>query len=299
MDRDHGHKVRVRLVAGFVLLLFAALLGRLYMIQAVDAAWYGAMARGQHQVRVALSECRGTIRDCRGRELAVSAPAQSLFADPRLIVDKQATAHRLAHCLGLDEQSLLGRLEKRLDEVCVQRSLTVLQMRKLRQSPLLSLPDEALTLRDGALYARPASIRDARTVAAELAPLLNREACQVRQDLEGYVRFAWVKRKVTEEERKRVMQAGELAGLGVVPEYERTYAQGKLAPQLIGLVNIDGVGLEGLELAFEGTLAGRQGFATYARDATGRYFSRPGLPRKEPERGAEGGGEEGAGGGGG
>jgi cell division protein FtsI (penicillin-binding protein 3) len=87
---------------------------------------------------------RGTIFDSRGRVLAISANVDSLFAIPREIKDRPATAHLLAGLLGIEEQRLaclLGVKEKpqaavlgvkeqrRTRKLCVDRDFVWLRRR--------------------------------------------------------------------------------------------------------------------------------------------------------------------------
>ena len=58
-------------------------------------------------------------------------------------------------------------------------------------------------------------------------------------------------------------------GLGFVPEPMRIYPNRELAAHVLGFEGLDG-GLEGVERAWNGTLAGTPGSAVVGRDALGR-----------------------------
>ncbi|MAG32985.1 MAG: cell division protein [Deltaproteobacteria bacterium] len=66
----------------------------------------------EQQIRTeqSLSAARGTIVDRDGRELAVTTEAASVYALPRLLEDRAATAAALAVALGLDAGTVAGRL---------------------------------------------------------------------------------------------------------------------------------------------------------------------------------------------
>jgi len=117
--------------------------------------------------------------------------------------------------------------------------------------------------------------------------VLARKRSAVLTELEGARQFAWIKRKVTEDERRRVESDRELSGVAVVPEYRRTYPHGELASQVIGFVGMDENGLEGVEQALEERLSGEPGFLMFERDAAGHPISRGTLPRREPTPGAD------------
>src|SRR4051812_46976394 len=52
----------------------------------------------------------------------------------------------------------------------------------------------------------------------------------------------------------------DLPGVGMMPSNERYYPMGALAAHLLGGMQKDGIGLEGLEMKFEKQLAGKDGF---------------------------------------
>jgi cell division protein FtsI (penicillin-binding protein 3) len=62
----------------------------------------------------------------------------------------------------------------------------------------------------------------------------------------------------------------DLPGVGLLSTNERYYPMGSLAAHVIGDVQSDGVGLEGLELKFDKKLAGKDGFKRTLRDFRGR-----------------------------
>ena len=62
----------------------------------------------------------------------------------------------------------------------------------------------------------------------------------------------------------------DLPGVGFVPTNVRYYPMGAIASHLLGGMQKDGIGLEGLELKFEKQLAGKDGFKRTLRDFRGR-----------------------------
>ncbi len=62
----------------------------------------------------------------------------------------------------------------------------------------------------------------------------------------------------------------EVRGLALEPHLVRDYPQGELAAQLVGFVNQDGTGIEGLEKSFDAQLAGTGGGYTLLRDSRRR-----------------------------
>ena len=287
MEPQRGHRSRLWVAAVFILALFAGLFGRLCWIQGKDARWYRAMAHRQHHAHVPLAVRRGSLLDRQGRELAVSVAVPSVFINPRQVEDKAGVARRLAKLLGVDGEELLGRMSARSEEVCLKAELTAKQQSTLSPSLLRRRFGGAVGVVGGGLFVRPSQVASPRRVAKDLADVLSCDEKELLLAIGGYRHFVWVKRKVSDAERKRVLGARGLPGVGVVQEYTRRYVHEGLASQLIGFTGIDENGLEGLELALNEALGGQPGEAAFRRDAAGRHISAIGLLRREPRPGAD------------
>ncbi|MEZ5066663.1 MAG: penicillin-binding protein 2 [bacterium] len=72
---------------------------------------------------------------------------------------------------------------------------------------------------------------------------------------------------------------------GDLPE-ERIYPRGELASQVLGFVARDGLGREGVELAFEPELRGRDGFRIVSANARGHLATMPGNDLRSPRDGS-------------
>ncbi|MCI0341829.1 MAG: penicillin-binding protein 2, partial [Planctomycetales bacterium] len=132
------------------------------------------------------------------------------------------------------------------------------------------------------VYVDPTEVADPDAAAPPLAEALGLPASEVREKLARPGRFAWLARRVSPAERAAVGALG-IRGVGLRNEAERIYPHGpcgSLAAHLIGFVGVDHVGLEGIEAAFQGALAGRPGFRVLARDALGRMAVEPEAPRE-------------------
>jgi cell division protein FtsI (penicillin-binding protein 3) len=93
-----------RLLQLFAILVTWALivLARLAQVQLLHHDAYVAKAQRQQERTLSLDPVRGSILDARGRVLAESVAAVSVYADPQAIVDARATARALARIPGLD-----------------------------------------------------------------------------------------------------------------------------------------------------------------------------------------------------
>src|SRR5579864_562774 len=78
-----------------------AVLARLTYLQLFSYSEYLAKAQHQQQRIFEISPMRGTISDRKGRELAVSLPMDSVFADPADVSDVPMVAQLISPVLGL------------------------------------------------------------------------------------------------------------------------------------------------------------------------------------------------------
>jgi cell division protein FtsI (penicillin-binding protein 3) len=103
---------RRRLLALLILslLAFLAISGRLVVLQVFDAGSLDQAAARQRLTVIDLPATRGRIFDRNLGDLALSVPARAIWADPRLVRDKQATAARLSRILGTKKAKLAQRL---------------------------------------------------------------------------------------------------------------------------------------------------------------------------------------------
>ena len=104
---------RVGLLFALFLLAFALVLGRAAWIQAVQGGELRADARNQQLEVVEIPADRGSIYDRRGRELAVSEPAATIFATPNLLDDPVSAAKRLAKALDRSPREVLNAIADR------------------------------------------------------------------------------------------------------------------------------------------------------------------------------------------
>lgn len=126
------------------------------------------------------------------------------------------------------------------------------------------------------VYADPSIIRNPRKTAAHLARILNLDPGQVLDRIihDPTRRFVWIQRQVERIESNEIRQLG-LTGVGIQLQPKRVYPGGKSLCHVLGFVGRDHRGLEGLELAFDRQLAGRDGKQTVLVDARRREVGSP------------------------
>ena len=127
------------------------------------------------------------------------------------------------------------------------------------------------------IYAVPSEIQDPRPAVAALCRALEDCTPRERQALaERFGRqraFAYVRRQVSPDQARRV-HALDLEGIGFMKESRRFYPNKELAAHLLGYVGVDGVGLDGIESAYDSLIRGRAGTVLIQTDARRHAFSR-------------------------
>ena len=107
----------------------------------------------------------------------------------------------------------------------------------------------------------------------ELAKALSMDAqaLQKKIQLNQKREFMYLKRHASPELAEKVMNL-KIPGLALQDEYRRYYPTGEVAAHVVGFSNIDDNGQEGIELAFNDWLKGKQGKKRVIRDRLGRAF---------------------------
>jgi len=81
--------------------------------------------------------------------------------------------------------------------------------------------------------------------------------------------FVWIKRQVDEPIAKQIAELN-VKGIYQRKEYKRQYPEGEAAAHVVGFTNVEDIGQEGIELAFNKELAGKPGSRRVIKDRLGR-----------------------------
>jgi cell division protein FtsI (penicillin-binding protein 3) len=149
-----------------------------------------------------------------------------------------------------------------------------------------SMHELALSLPAKAIFADPALVQDPAETTARLSEILDIRPADLRRSLTAESRFEYLARAVDLAEANRVDRL-DLPGIGFIDEPKRTYPGGGLAAQVLGFVGVDGAGLAGLELQWDGVLAGRAGRMLVEQDPDGLSIPQGRLEVEEPRRGRD------------
>ena len=119
------------------------------------------------------------------------------------------------------------------------------------------------------LWARPAELKLSAEQRAHLARVLGMPASELSKKLTRKSRgeFA-VQRPVTPEQAVKIAAMG-VPGLHLRREFRRYYPAGEVAAHVVGFTNVDDMGQEGVERAYQDWLAGREGERQIMRDRRG------------------------------
>jgi cell division protein FtsI/penicillin-binding protein 2 len=121
-SREKQANRRIRLLLAIFTLVFAALLGRGFWIQGVQAGHLAKLAQGQHQKQITTPAGRGTIFDRNGIQLAIGEQMTTVFADPQQVVNASAIAIAAHKAFGVDSNSLYpALLNKKSQFVYIKR----------------------------------------------------------------------------------------------------------------------------------------------------------------------------------
>ena len=139
----------------------------------------------------------------------------------------------------------------------------------------------ATSLPTAALYANPNHVLDAKLAAKRLAKVLPElDEGQLRKKLSGKNTFVWLHRNLTPDRQFKVNALG-VPGLYFQGMERRVYPHGALAAHVLGITDIDGNGLSGVEKQFDGRLTGGESAFALSLDIRVQAMFRDELLRQQ------------------
>ncbi|MFV2056719.1 MAG: peptidoglycan D,D-transpeptidase FtsI family protein [Thiohalomonadales bacterium] len=120
-------------------------------------------------------------------------------------------------------------------------------------------------------WANPYEVLKSGVSLDGLAKILGADSKTLRQQLSSrrHKEFIYLKRHVTPDIVQKITSLG-IPGVGFLREYRRYYPAGAVTAQVLGFTNIDDVGQEGIELAFNKKLSGISGSKRVIKDRLGQ-----------------------------
>ncbi|MBI9081762.1 MAG: PASTA domain-containing protein [Pseudodesulfovibrio sp.] len=122
------------------------------------------------------------------------------------------------------------------------------------------------------VYARPFEISSSAKIdatASKLANILKLSRTNVRKRLASKKKFIWIKRQVSDKAAAAIARAN-MPGVHLTSVFSRIYPNGHLAGQVLGFVDIDGMGREGIEYIFNDRMKPGKAQFVVQRDAKGQ-----------------------------
>ncbi|HEY2056107.1 MAG TPA: penicillin-binding protein 2 [Solirubrobacterales bacterium] len=114
----------------------------------------------------------------------------------------------------------------------------------------------------------PYLVKKKQQAADEIAPILKEKPSEVLKVLNTEAGFAYLAKDVNLSAATKIEKLG-IEGIEQIPGSRRTYPQGEMAGQVIGVLNSEGVGVTGLEQGQNSALAGEEGERRVVTDALG------------------------------
>ncbi|HQL44143.1 MAG TPA: penicillin-binding transpeptidase domain-containing protein [Spirochaetota bacterium] len=111
----------------------------------------------------------------------------------------------------------------------------------------------ALSVYKYSIYADPRKVDNPEEVAQKLSSVITIPYDELKDLLTRDKHFVWIKRKIDDAILQQVKQLS-LPGIYYKKEYARVYPEGSMAAQVLGFVNIDNIGLEGIEYKYNDIL---------------------------------------------
>ena len=119
------------------------------------------------------------------------------------------------------------------------------------------------------VWANPQQLRDSNRLG-ELASALEISERGLRERIDLYAdkQFMYLARHQTPDRARKILNLG-VAGVRSEREYQRFYPAGEVVAQIVGLTNVDGTGISGVEMAYDEWLQGQPGRRRYIKDLHG------------------------------
>ncbi len=135
------------------------------------------------------------------------------------------------------------------------------------------------------IYANPKELKSALDRLGELATALDLDdewlARKITSNLDR--EFVYLERRVAPAKAQRVLDL-DLPGVGTIREYRRYYPAGEVTSHVVGFTDIDDLGQEGIEAAFDHWLKGEPGSKQVLQDRRGQAIDVELLRAARPGR---------------
>lgn len=104
-------KAKIISVFIFICFLWSLLIFRAAYLQFLPHDKLNSLQEKQFQTVVTLPARRGTVYDVQGKELAISSPSYSLYADPKIIADKKNASEKIARITKMNSREIMAKIK--------------------------------------------------------------------------------------------------------------------------------------------------------------------------------------------
>ncbi len=132
--------------------------------------------------------------------------------------------------------------------------------------------------------AHPDKVEDAYALAVQLAQTFDKSRAYYTERLRMDQPFVWLERNVEKALADEFLPHDDA---GLVTEIHRTryYPYSEVASQILGLTDVDGHGINGLEARYDSLLSGKPGWTIMRMDGHGASMPSPAFPTIKPVNG--------------
>lgn len=295
--------------------MMLVLLGRAFHNQIVEADTMREEADDRHERTYRIPAVRGEIYDRNGNLLALSTPMVAVQVDPKKIKQELHNYQQLMQLLGMNSNRFMQLVHDNRDKkLSFVRNIETEQLKQ--QIEALKLPGvfikniEYIYQAGGAkgngrvikvekntpsLWVRESTVSSYLYLFERLGKALDISPQKIyRAVYADKDRHLYIKRQLTPDIREKV-ESLRLPYVFVTNEYKRFYTNGEVNANLLGFTNIDGIGKDGLERAYDAYLQGQDGAKLVIKDVRGNVINTikasytPGAEESEPKNYANGG----------
>jgi cell division protein FtsI (penicillin-binding protein 3) len=132
-------KSRLAIISFFLFAFGLVLVGRLVHLQIIQHDRLAAQSDKQYLRTVEITSARGNIYDRNRNQLATNIQVESVYADPKSVIDKNNTARLLASALKLNPETVLRKLQSNRHFVWIKRKSELNAVEKLKQLDLAGI----------------------------------------------------------------------------------------------------------------------------------------------------------------
>ncbi|WP_028490284.1 peptidoglycan D,D-transpeptidase FtsI family protein [Thiothrix lacustris] len=226
-----------------LLVVIGILMLRAAWLEVFQQEWLQQQADKRQMRVVTVPAYRGMITDRNGEPMAISSPVSSLWCNPQdLLKAQEDLRHQAAQILG-DAPSTQAKASE-------QEAYAIARGEREVAAEKLAKLDEGLRHIEQELEMQPGELEQKLTEASDK-------------------QFFYLGRQLSLESAQAILDL-DLPGVAVTREYRRYYPLAETAGHVVGMTNIDGGGIEGIEKARNEQLAGKNGKTRVVRDAKGK-----------------------------